>query len=268
MRSRAPGLLVAAGGAALALVSALADVIGIGNDPTRFASQQLTGTVAGIVILLMTVTTSIPRWVIEATYGDDGFYYLGFFAALTYIVMAGNLITIQLGHTASNRLALSFRESLRGFLILLLKLEILACAVSIGMLFVAYFFGEWLLRVLYRPEYARYHSEFMIIVVAQCIALFNAILGFATTQMQVFWFQVFLWTLLCGVACGVAIWQVPKDPILGGAYTMLAVAVAQLGAYAVAVFHGISIRPATLARLKAEQSSGESEIGTGHFGPS
>lgn len=215
----------------------------------------------GIVILLMTLTVAIPRWVIEATYEDEGFYYLGFFAALTYVVVAGNLITTQLGHTASNRLAQSFRDSLRRFLVLLVKLEALACAVGIGMLLVAYFFGQWLLRVVYRPEYAAYHSEFMIIVVAQCVMLVSSILGFATTQMRVFWFQAFLWTLLCGVAWGVSVWLVPADPIRGGAYTMLVVALVQLGAYAVAVLYGVSRRPAMIERLKAEQP-GRSEIDT------
>jgi O-antigen/teichoic acid export membrane protein len=216
----------------------------------------------GIVILLMTLSSAIPRWVIEASYGDEGFYYLGFFAALTYVVVAGNLVTNQVGHAASNRLALSFHDSLRRFLLLLVKLEALACAAAVAMLLVAYFFGEWLLRVLYRPEYAAYHSEFMIVVIAQCIMLVSSILGFATTQMRVFWFQVFLWALLCAVAWGVSMWLVPKAPILGGAYTVLAVALVQFAAYTVAILYGISRRPALLERLRVEQSLEEPEIDT------
>ena len=221
----------------------------------------------GIVILLMTLTTAIPRWVIEATYGDEGFRYLGFFAALTYIVIAGNLITIQLGHAASNRLALTFRESLRRFLILLLKLEVVACFVGALMLFVAHLCGEWLLRICYGAEYAAYHSQFMIIVASQCCALVSSILGFATTQMRVFWFQVFVWMLMCAVALGFSLWLVPQDPIRGGAYTMLAVALAQLAAYAVAVLYGILRRPAMLQQIKTE-SSGESPMDTSLMGSS
>jgi len=220
----------------------------------------------GIVILLMTLTTSIPRWVIEATYGENGFRYLGFFAALTYIVIAGNLITIQLGHASSNRLALTYRASLRRFLMLLVKLEAVACFVGISMLLVAHLCGEWLLRVCYGAEYAAYHSQFMIIVVSQCFALVSSILGFATTQMRVFWFQVFVWVLLCGVAWGFSVWLVPQDPIRGGAYSMLAVALAQLAAYAVAVLYGVLRRPTMLQRMRTEEgekSGGEPPMDTG-----
>ena len=208
----------------------------------------------GIVTLLIVLTTAIPRWVIKASHGPDGFRYVGIFAALTYIIIAGNLFTVQLGHTAANRLSIYFRDSLPRFLGLLLRLELVAVAIGAMMWVVARFAGEWLLRVVYQPEYAAYHPEFMIIVAAQCIMLLSSILGFAATQMQVYWFQAGAWSIMCGTAWGVSAWLVPNDPIGGGANAMIAVAVVQLVLYTFAVVYGVWRRPALLVDMNGGAS--------------
>jgi hypothetical protein len=205
----------------------------------------------GVVALLISLSASIPRWIIEAAHGERGFRYLGFFAALSTIIVAGNLLIVQLGHTAANRLALFYREDLPRFLRLLLRLEVFCVLLGAGALLLAWRFGEWLLAALFRPEYADYHREFMIIVLAQCVMFISSILGFAATQMQVYWLQVVVWTGLCGVAWGVSAWRIPADPIGGGAEAMLAVALAQLVAYAGAVVYGVRRRTAL---LKSEAS--------------
>ena len=203
----------------------------------------------GVVTVLIVLTTAIPRWIIKASHGDDGFRYVGIFAALTYIIIAGNLFTVQLGHTAANRLAVYFRDSLPRFLGLLLKLELVAAATGAVMFALAHFFGQWLLGVVYQPEYAAYHAQFKIIVIAQCIMLLSSILGFAATQMQVYWFQAAVWSLMCATAWGVSAWLVPSDPIGGGAYAMIAVAGVQLVLYLFAVAYGVWRRPILLAEM-------------------
>jgi hypothetical protein len=79
--------------------------------------------------------------------------------------------------------------------------------------------------------------------------LLSSILGFAATQMQVYWFQAAVWSIMCGTAWGVSAWLVPSDPIGGGAYAMIAVAAVQLVLYTFAVAYGIRRRPALLAEM-------------------
>ena len=108
--------------------------------------------------------------------------------------------------------------------------------------------------MVYLPEYAAYHPEFMIIVAAKCIMLLSSILGVAATQMQVYWFQAGVWSIMCGTAWGVSAWLVPNDPIGGGANAMIAVAVVQLVLYTFAVVYGVWRRPALLADMNGGAS--------------
>lgn len=51
MRSLSLVLIIA--GAIVGLACALADVIGLGHDPSAFGSRQLTGVLAGVVVLVI-----------------------------------------------------------------------------------------------------------------------------------------------------------------------------------------------------------------------
>lgn len=52
MSRRATGIVVVAGGAVLVLISALSDVIGLGN-PAAFGLRQITGVVVGLAAMII-----------------------------------------------------------------------------------------------------------------------------------------------------------------------------------------------------------------------
>ena len=53
MSHRTIGIIVTIGGLAVALVFALADVIGVGTDPTVFGTRQIIGTLVGGVAFVL-----------------------------------------------------------------------------------------------------------------------------------------------------------------------------------------------------------------------
>ncbi|MBU0640973.1 MAG: hypothetical protein KKB50_19090 [Planctomycetes bacterium] len=142
----------------------------------------------GLVTLGVTLSESVPRWVIEAR--ADGTEALGYFGALAYVTMVGGLLIIQAGTAASNRLAQRYQSDVGAFARLVAKLTGLAVALGVGVLATAWLCGEWLLRIVFLPEYADHYPEFLLIIAAQCLTLLAIVFGIAVTQMRLFWIQV------------------------------------------------------------------------------
>lgn len=195
----------------------------------------------GLVSLIINLCDNLPRILIGSQ--PNGKAQLGYFGSLAYITLAGNLVTVQASAAAANRLALHYQRDLGAFLRLGARLVALAMVVGGGVLVVALLFGGWILRVLYRPEYAVFETEFHIIVVAQCLALLTNVLGAATTQMRLFWVQVpvQITTLVCTVTAAVVLIPGPT-PVLGAAQTALVRATVQLTLYAVCAGLGLLLR--------------------------
>ncbi|MCK4340742.1 MAG: hypothetical protein KAY37_03350 [Phycisphaerae bacterium] len=213
----------------------------------------------GLVILAITLCDSIPRIIIESQ--PDGKAQLGYFGSLAYITLAGNLIIIQAANAAANRLSLYYQRDSRAFLRLGLRLVGLALGVGAVVLIVALLFGEWILGVLYRPDYAQFATEFQIIVGAHCLALLTNLFGATTTQMRLFWVQVPVQVITLAATVIAAVLLIPGDtPVRGAAYTAMVRAVVQFVLYASCVGLGVVFRKRILrgntARAEARGSSG------------
>jgi O-antigen/teichoic acid export membrane protein len=65
----------------------------------------------GGVMLLLSLNTNIPRYLIEYYLGDE---QLGFFSAIAYLIVAGNTVVGALGQSASPRLARYFAQKNKG----------------------------------------------------------------------------------------------------------------------------------------------------------
>lgn len=201
----------------------------------------------GVVALIVNLCDTLPRILIESQ--PEGKACLGYFGALAYITMAGNLVIIQAGTAAANRLSLYYQRDLRAFLRLGVLLAALAVALGAAVMFVALVFGRWILTLLYTTEYAQFETEFHIIVFAHCLALLTNIFGTATTQMRLFWVQVPVQaiTLVCTVAAALLLIPGPT-PVLGAALTALVRALVQLVLYAACVGLGLAARGRILQR--------------------
>ncbi len=196
----------------------------------------------GVVALVVNLCDSFPRVVIDRQ--PDGQAQLGYFGALAYITMAGNLVVIQASTAAANRLARFYQQDFGAFLRLGARLVAAAIAVGGGVLVVALFLGRWILATLYTPQYARFETEFQIIVAAHCLALLTNVFGAATTQMRLFWVQVPAQVITLLVTVGAALVLIPRaNPVLGAAQTALVRASAQFILYAGCVAVGLAVRP-------------------------
>ena len=183
----------------------------------------------GFVMMLLSLNANIPRYFLQKYAGEAS---VGVFSALMYCIVAMNMVTGALGQTASPRLAkLHCSGDFRGFCVLLGKLVAFGAAIGICGLIVVKVAGAWILKLLYRPEYALHADAFFWLMAAGAILNVSGSLGVAVTAMQSFKQQVWiqLGCLAAGLAASAAL--IPSMGILGAAFSVLILAVAALIGY-------------------------------------
>lgn len=194
----------------------------------------------GLVALVITLCDSFPRLMFESPQVPDGKAQLGYFGSLAYVTLAGNLIIIQASTAAAHRLSRYYQQDLRAFLRLGARLTLAALGIGAAVVLLAKLCGQWLLTVLYTPEYAQFEGAFLTIVVAHGLALLTNVFGVATTQMRLFWIQVpvQLATLAATVLAAVLLIPGPT-PVQGAAQTVLVRSIVQFILYSGCAAAGI-----------------------------
>ena len=181
----------------------------------------------GVVLLLVALNTNLPRYAIERYLGVGE---LGVFTAVASFMTVGGTAVNSLGQATTPRLAHHFsRRESRHFRRLICMLAASGCALGLAGVAVAAVFGEAILGVVYRPEYAAY-GGLLVAVMGTAIPGYVAItLGYAITAARAFDAQA---PLFCVVAasCGCASWLlVPRFGLRGAALSLALAASVQIG---------------------------------------
>lgn len=136
----------------------------------------------GIVMLLISLNTNIPRYFIEHYWGTRE---LGIFAALAYLVVAESTIIAALGQAASPRLAQYYADANPvAFRTLMLKLLAIGIFLGMGGVLVSVLLGREILTFFYAPEYAGYTDAFTGIMVGAALLNVASIFGYAATARR------------------------------------------------------------------------------------
>ena len=181
----------------------------------------------GVMLLLVSLNTNLPRYAIERYLGVGE---LGAFAAVASFMTVGSTVVNALGQAATPRLAHHFSRRETGhFLKLTFRLAASVCALGVAGAAVAAAFGETILGVVYRPEYAR-HGGLLVAVMGAAIPGYVAIaLGYAITAARAFDAQAPLFCLVAA-SCGSASWLlVPRFGLRGAAVSLAIAASVQIG---------------------------------------
>lgn len=180
----------------------------------------------GITMMLGSLNTNVPRYFIEHYTGTRA---LGFFAAIAYLMVAGNLVINAVGQSATPRLAFRYVSGDVGaFRALLLKL----CGVAvvpggIGIL-IAVLAGKPVLRLLYRAEYGSYSGVFTLLMIAAAIGYVASIMGYGMTAARIFKPQPALFAAVVLILLAACFRWVPAYGLRGAAFALILAAIAQL----------------------------------------
>ncbi|MGL5879462.1 MAG: lipopolysaccharide biosynthesis protein [Xenococcaceae cyanobacterium] len=191
----------------------------------------------GIVMMLISLNTNLPRYFIERYLGEKE---LGMFAALAYLMTAGNMVVNALAQSASARLAKYYAENNKhGFTTLLFRLIGIGGALGVCGIAIAIFAGREILTILYRPEYAQQQNLFVLLAIAAGIGYLCSCLGFAMTAAKYFRIQIPLFLSVVttlGLGC---LWLIPTQGLQGAAIALIMATIVQAAISIATIFHAL-----------------------------
>ena len=173
----------------------------------------------GVVMVLISLNTNIPRYFVEHYLGEAA---LGYFAALAYVMVAGYTVMGALGQSATPRLARYYQSNRSAFKRLLAKMVLVAAAVGAAGILVVVLWGRPLLTLLYRPDYAQHANVFVWVMVAAAISYVLSVFGYALTSQRVLRSQVPLVGAMVVVSTLACYFCVPAFGLLGAAVALVA----------------------------------------------
>lgn len=212
-------------------------------QPARLAALTRLALPLGVVMMLISLNTNIPRYVIERTLGEAE---LGFFSAMAYVQVAGTTIVGALGQAASPPLARYHAQGQRGAYVALLgRLLAIAALVGLAGVVVAMTLGRPLLALLYGAEYAARPEVFTWLMVAAAVSYVASILGYGMTAARRFRPQLPLFALTAGVMTAASAVLVPRYELIGAAWALLLVALGQVVGSVYVIANALRALPST-----------------------
>lgn len=144
----------------------------------------------GIMLMLGSLNTNFPRIIIEKQLGET---LLGYFAAISYLIIAGNTFIGAVGQAAAPRLAKYYSNNqINYFRKLLIRLLFIGFGIGISGVLISIGIGEQILKLVYDEEYSNYNYIFILLMVSGTFSFPSSFLGHAMTSMRIFKIQPFL----------------------------------------------------------------------------
>lgn len=193
----------------------------------------------GFTMMLISLNTNIPRYFIERYLGERE---LGLFAAISYLMVAANMVVGALGQSATPRLAKYYAAgNSRAFGALLFKLVCIGSIIGVVGIFVVKIGGKEILTLLYRPEYAQpqYLEIFLLLMVITAVSNVSSFLGYGMTAIRYFSIQLPLSILVTGISALSCYWLIPSMGLRGAAIALLVGAIVQTVFGLGVILHGI-----------------------------
>jgi len=172
----------------------------------------------GLTLMFISLNTNIPRYFIEHHWGQRE---LGFFAAVAYLMVAGNTVVNALGQSASPRLARYYvLGDKKQFSYLLLRLTGIGLALGVAGILVSLAVGQEILTLLYRPEYAQFNHVLVWVMAAAALSYVASFLGYAMTAAHYFAIQPVIFGVVALTNALFCIILVPAYGLPGAAWAM------------------------------------------------
>jgi O-antigen/teichoic acid export membrane protein len=188
-------------------------------DTRSLASLAWLALPMGCVTGLASLTSSVPRYAVEASLGPVG---LGHFAAVAYIFVAASQPMMALGVAVTPRLARHFVTDARAFRRLVRRT--VAVALGLGLLGVAgaALCGRTVLTIAYAAAYAEDAPVLLWLAAAACVAFVANVLGAAATAARRLPQQLPIAVLCIAVCAGASHLLVPRYGLIGAGWAVLA----------------------------------------------
>lgn len=172
----------------------------------------------GIVSMLISSYSAIPRYVLEAGHGE---MELGYFAAIAYFIVAGMTVTEALGQSALPRLAHLCCSNHRAFVQLLAKLLGIVALLGLLGIAVASTLGGQILSLVYGSQYAQHAGIFPLTMLAGAFIYLSSVLGVALTATGNLRVQLPLFAVIIVLHSVGAVVLIPHHGLTGAAWSLV-----------------------------------------------
>jgi O-antigen/teichoic acid export membrane protein len=192
----------------------------------RIAEMGRVALPLGFVMALISLTSNIPRYFIQAWLGDRE---LGIFAALTYVTAAGMTIVSAVGNSLTPAMARAFdRGDARAFARRFWLLAAAAGGIGLSGLLAAVFFGRPLLQIAYGEEYARSAGVFIHAMALGTVTYLAAAVGFAMSAARCFRAQAPVFVVVVATIFAASMAFIPSLGLHGALWGLMLGAAVQL----------------------------------------
>ncbi len=168
----------------------------------------------GIVVFANTLNLNIPRYFIAEYSGEA---MLGIFASISYFIVAGSTLVNAIGQSAVPRLAKYSNTDFVAFRGLSRKIFLLIILVGLVGVWIAEYFGAFILRQVYTATIATYSSLFVQVMWAGLMIYASAAIGCSLTALRDFKFQSLLAVVNIVVMLVSSWWLINDYGLLGAA---------------------------------------------------
>ncbi|MBN1787183.1 MAG: oligosaccharide flippase family protein [Sedimentisphaerales bacterium] len=196
----------------------------------------------GVVMGLISLQDNIPKYYIKSYHGESA---LGYFAAVSYVVIAARMLILSLGQSAIPRLARYYIENRKAFLQLLFKMQGTAVLMGVGVIGFGLVFGKWFLEFAYTKDYVAYFDVFIWLLVVCAVAFVNSMFGYAVTGARYFKIQVpqsILVILAILISSSILI---PRYALVGAVWAMLTAMLVKAITFVCILAYCLSKKPVT-----------------------
>lgn len=187
-------------------------------NPQRLVQLAWSAAPLALVAWFGSLLTSIPRLVLDQyrTRAE-----VGYFVAISSLLVLGNVITVAMGQAVSPRLAKYFHQNIRHYLTLLFKFSVVSILIGILGFAGSLLFGRPILTLLFTPEYAEYGRLFAVIMAAGlCLFLFSCT-NTALNAARAFWVQIPIFSMAVVASFFGSLYAIPRYGLIGAAYAII-----------------------------------------------
>jgi len=173
----------------------------------------------GIVSLLNSLNSNIPRYFLENYVGIEE---LGYYAAIVYMLVAGNLLIKPLSLVVAPRLANYYNSNnFKSFLKLNFLLLLISLIIGLILITIVIFMGEWILKIVYGPNYIEYHLVFIIVMIGSTLSFFTTFLNISIVAARAFKIQPFVNVITTIVTIISSFLIIPSQGVTGAALVLI-----------------------------------------------
>jgi len=172
----------------------------------------------GLITWLTTLFMSMPRLILDRYAGRKE---VGYFAAMSSLLVVANMFVATLGQVVMPRLAKYYANNKRAFIILLSKFTGIVLLIGISGVVVSFLFGRQILTFVFTSEYAEHSGVFVQLMAAGGIMLLFSCMNIGLTSARKFAVQIPVY-IAAVVAAGISAFVfIPNYGMLGAVWSVL-----------------------------------------------